>query len=53
MTLEFDNHEITDEQLADASDFYDELEMHLDAMEDELDYHSLDELDGIIKRLRS
>ena len=43
MTLEFDNNEITNEQLADAADFYDELEFELDAMEDELDYHSLDE----------
>ena len=32
MTLEFDNNEITNEQLADAANFYDEL-----------DYHSLDE----------
>jgi len=39
MTLEFDNNEITNEQLADAANFYDELEIELEAIESELDWY--------------
>ena len=37
MTLEFDNNEITNEQLEDAANFFDELD--LDTVETELDWY--------------
>ena len=55
MTFEFDNFDteiqsdefvderISDEDLESAAEFFDELEFELDAMDDELDFHNLDE----------
>ena len=42
MTLEFDNY-VSDEELATAAEFYDDLEFELDAMEDELSWHNLED----------
>ena len=43
---EFTDERVSDEQLAEADEFYDDLEIHLDAMDEALDYHELNaELD--------
>ena len=45
---ELTDERISDEELAEAGEFYDELEMHLDAMDEILDYHDLNaELDAL------
>jgi len=38
---EFTDERVSDEQLAEADEFYDDLEIHLDAMDAALDYHEL------------
>jgi len=38
---EFADERISDEELAEAGEFHDELEMHLDAMDEELDWHDV------------
>ena len=44
MTLEFDNY-VSNEELEAASEFYDDLEFELDALELEQDYINLDALE--------
>ena len=38
---EFTDERVSDEQLAEADAFYDDLEIHLDAMDKELDWHDV------------
>lgn len=50
MTLEFENYEITNEELESASEFYDGLNLELDEIETEIEefgssHTSLDEIE--------